>query len=406
MPVPHKLRALSFLLIVSATILNVDNASAQTAVNLKGFNKTSGVIVKATGSKIDLSWPTGANQHGRVVLDLDKNTPLFKSIQATNKGIYKEVAANLNPEFILTIGKRDLVSQNGWNIFFDRVPTKPFKAYHAEMIDKQNASVKTEGSRTIVSLGNIQADRFSGHIEMTFYNGSPLFNVAAVMSTGIDSTAVVYDAGLISKNPNWSKIGWAKTDDTFNNTVANASDTSRNVMVKYRTIIGQTTNGSLAVFPAPHQYFYPLDEAFNLKFTRYGNNYRKLIPGYGIGIRQDLYGDRRYVPWFNAPPGTKQRMNFFCMVSVADGEGVLSEVKKFTRSDKYQPLPGYKTMSSHFHNEYTTAVLLKGKPVEDEPEYVRVFKNLGVNIVHWLSFMARAIQRTGRIAVKRTKHPV
>ncbi|MES2376818.1 MAG: hypothetical protein V4553_09580 [Bacteroidota bacterium] len=386
MPVPQKLKAIGFLLAASAAILNVNNASAQTAVNLRGFNKTSGVIVKTTGSKIDLTWPTGAAMHGRVVLDLDKNNPLFKSIQATDKGAYKEVAANLNPEFILTIGKRDLVSQNGWNIFFDRVPTKPFKAYHAEMVDKQNASVKTEGSRTIVSLGNIQADRFSGHIEMTFYNGSPLFNVAAVMSTGIDSTAVVYDAGLVSDNPNWSKIGWAKTDDKYNNTEFNAADTAKNAMVKYRTIIGQTANGSLAVFPAPHQYFYPLDEAFNLKFTWYGTNYRKMIPGYGIGIRQDLYGDHRYVPWFNAPPGTKQRMNFFCMVSLADGASVLADVKKFTRNDKYAPLPGYKTMSSHFHNEYTTAVLLKGKLVEDEPEYVRVFKNLGVNIVHLAEF--------------------
>ena len=47
--------------------------------------------------------------------------------------------------------------------------------------------------------------------------------------------------------------------------------------------MGESNEGSLAVFPAPHQYFYPLDEAFNLKFTWYGNNYRKMIPGFGIG---------------------------------------------------------------------------------------------------------------------------
>jgi hypothetical protein len=380
-----KLTTVCLLFTASLTLLNLHTATAQSKVNLQGFNKKSGVSVKTSASKIDLSWPTGAAAHGRVVFDLDKTKPLFKSIQATNKGAYIDVATNLNPEFILTIGKRDLISQNGWNIFFDRVPQKPFKAYNVEF-DKQTASVKTEGSRTIVTIDGVKASTFSGHLEVTFYNGSPLFNVAAVMTTDVDSTAIVYDAGMVSTNPSWRTISWAKTNDEFTGAAFSAADTSKNVAVKYRTIIGQTANGSLAVFPAPHQYFYPLDEAFNLKFTWYGTNYRKMIPGYGIGIRQDLYGDHRYVPWFNAPPATRQRLNFFCLVSTGDGSSTLEKVKQFTHNDKFIPLPGYKTMSSHFHNEYTTAVTLKGKPIEPEPEYVRVFKNLGVNIVHLAEF--------------------
>jgi hypothetical protein len=370
------------LFIAAAAIMfNVNTVAAQTTVNLKTFNTKNGVTVKTTGSKIDLSWPVSDTEKGRVVFDLDKSSPLFKSIQATEKGTYKEIAANLNPEFILTIGKRDLISQNGWNIFFDRVPLKPFESYRV-LMDKKSASVKSEGSRTIVSIGGVSGSTFSGNIEVTFYNNTPLFNVAAVMTTRQDSAAILYDAGMVSNNPTWSKIGWAKTDDQFANAPFVGTDTAKNIMVKYRTIIGQTENGSLAVFPAPHQYFYPLDEAYNLKFTWHGTNYRKMIKGYGLGIRQDLYGDRRYVPWFNAPPGTKQRLNFFCMVSTADGAGVLEKVKAYTRNDKFEPLPGYKTMASHFHNEYTTQYTLKNKPVEAEPEYIRVFKNLGINIVH------------------------
>jgi hypothetical protein len=385
MPVLNKPKAAFLCVLMSAMLLSVQRSAAQSTVSLQGFNKNNGATVTAKGSKIDLSWPVGNTGHGRVVFELDKTKPLFKSIQATDKGVYKEIATNLNPEFILTIGKRDLVSQNGWNIFFDRVPLKPFKAYNVQF-DKQKAAVKSEGSRTIVSIDGLKASTFSGHLEVTFYNGSLLFNVAAVMATDVDSTAIVYDAGLVSANPAWSKINWVKTNDEFSGVPFIATDTSQNVAVKYRTIIGQTANGSLAVFPAPHQYFYPLDEAFNLKFTWYGTNYRKMIPGYGIGIRQDLYGDHRYVPWFNAPPGTNQRLNFFCMISTGDGSSTLEKVKQFTHGDRFIPLPGYKTMSSHFHNEYTTSVLLKGKPVEDEPEYVRVFKNLGVNIVHLAEF--------------------
>jgi hypothetical protein len=373
-------------LIAAAVLLFFINPVAgQTPINLKAFNKKSGVAVKAAGDKIELTWPVSPADRGRVVLDLANNSPLFKSIQATAKGVYKEVAANLNPEFILTIGHRDLISQNGWNIFFDRVPLKPFESYKLTL-DKKSASVKTDGSRTIVSIGEVSGSTFSGAIEITFYNQTPLFNVAAVMSTHQDSAAILYDAGMVSNHPTWTKIGWAKTDDKFQNNDFEGTDTAKNIMVKYRTIIGQTGNGSLAVFPAPHQYFYPLDEAFNLKFTWHGTNYRKMLPGYGLGIRQDLYGDRRYVPWFNAPPGTKQRLNFFCMVSTADGPGVLEKVKAYTRNDKFDPLPGYKTMASHFHNEYTTQYTLKNKPVEAEPEYVRVFKNLGVNIVHLAEF--------------------
>ncbi|MES2810738.1 MAG: hypothetical protein V4619_19035 [Bacteroidota bacterium] len=362
-------------------LFNADTVKAQSAVNLKAFNPKNGVTVKTSGTKIDLSWPTSATEKGRVVLDLNKSNPLFESIQATSNGSFKEIAAKLNPEFILTIGHRDLISQNGWNIFFDRVPTKPFQSYNVAL-DKKSAWVKSDGSRTIVGVSGLSSSTFSGNIEITFYNNTPLFNVAAVMTTQQDSAAILYDAGMVSKNPTWSKIGWAKTDNTFQNNDFNGADEAQNIVVKYRTIIGQTANGSLAVFPAPHQYFYPLDEAFNLKFTWHGNNYRKMIPGYGLGIRQDLYGDRRYVPWFNAPPGTKQRMNFFCMVSTTDGPAVLEKVKAYTRNDKFEPLPGYKTMSSHFHNEYTTQYTLKGKPAEAEPEYVKVFKALGVNIVH------------------------
>ncbi|MCH5688419.1 hypothetical protein LWM68_31650 [Niabella sp. W65] len=114
------------------------------------------------------------------------------------------------------------------------------------------------------------------------------------------------------------------------------------VEVKYRTVIGENTTGSLAVFPAPHQYFYPLDEAFNLKFTWYGTSYLNLLPDFGIGIRQEPAGDRRFVPWFNAPPQTQQRLNFFCLASSKNAKGTLEQVKRFTNNDVFPQLPGHK----------------------------------------------------------------
>ncbi len=205
------------------------------------------------------------------------------------------------------------------------------------------------------------------------------------MSTEVDSTAVIYDAGLVSKTFDWEKLIWSDPLNKMQDIKPARESSSTDLAVKYRTIIGVGKEGSLAVFPAPHQYFYPLDECFNLKFTWYGSNYRNMVPEYGIGIRQDLYGDIRYVPWFNAPPGTKQRMNFFCLLSTEKGGRVLESVKQFTHSDSYIPLPGYKTMGSHFHIEHTQDVL-SGKSMPDTPNFVKVFKNTGLNIIHLAEF--------------------
>ncbi len=66
-----------FSLFATAMLIagNANLSIAQSAVNLQGFDKKSGVTVKATGSKLDLSWPTGNAEHGRVVFDLDKSIP-------------------------------------------------------------------------------------------------------------------------------------------------------------------------------------------------------------------------------------------------------------------------------------------------------------------------------------------
>ncbi|MET0300073.1 MAG: hypothetical protein ABW036_09940, partial [Flavitalea sp.] len=283
--------------------------------------------------------------------------------------------------FVLTIGKRDLVSQNGWNIFFDRVPTKPFRSHKVEF-QKKSVAIISEGNRTVLRIGSVSAPAFTGDLEITVYPQSPLLNIAAVMTTNVDSTAILYDAGLTASKSAWDTISWSNVYGEMQHHAPGEFDTATNNAVKYRTILGKVKNGTLAVFPAPHQYFYPLDEAFNLNFTWSGNNYRRMLDGFGLGIRQDLYGDRRFVPWFNAPPGTKQRMNFYCLLSEGDQAATLEEVKKFTHSDTYPKIAGHQRMSSHFHNEYVMNTIIPGKPVPDTPNFVKVFKTLGVDIVH------------------------
>lgn len=300
---------------------------AQVPVDLKHYSSKNGAKVRAANGTISIAWPAGKGIQGKLVIDLKDQNALLRSIGSITGSSETEVARNLDPVFLLTVGKRDLISQNGWNIFFDKVPLKPYQAYKVTL-KKDSATVRSVGSRTILSLGHVSAPGFEGRLEITCYNGSPLFNIAAVVSTQKDSTAILYDAGLVSRKMEWTGVSFADVADKLQTVQPADSDTAMNVAVKYRTIIGKTENGSLAIFPGPHQYFYPLDEAFNLKFTWFGGQYRKMVEGFGLGIRQDLYGDRRFVPWFNSPPGSNQRLNFFCLVTASAPAIALNEVKK------------------------------------------------------------------------------
>ena len=338
----------------------------------------NGAVASTRENLLQVRWPAGGKQVGQIEIDLTRDQPLIKSLSLADKGKVQQIASSIDPAFILTVGKRDLVPEKKWNIFFDKVPNKPYQSFQVKHT-RTAVKVHEDGSRTVITVDGMSAGDFAGALEITLYNGSPLLNIAAVLATTIDSAAILFDAGLISEKP-WAESWWSDTSDELRH-AAMPRDSSAILDVKYRNIMSESKNGTLAVFASPHQYFYPLDEAFNLKFVWHGKNYRNL-DGYGMGIRQDLYGDRRFVPWFNAPPGTKQRLNFFCLLSDGKAKQALTEVKKFTNNDTYVELPGYKTMASHFHNEFIMKVVLAGKPVPEIPSFVTVFKTMGVDIVH------------------------
>jgi hypothetical protein len=354
---------------------------AQVSVDLKDFDTKTGVSVKKQDQKFTVTWPSGKGSRGELVLNLEKDKKLFEHIRLLEQGKVHEVIADTDPAFIVTIGKRDLISQNGWNIFFDKVHLKPYKAYKAELT-KSSAAVRSKGSRTVIHVGRMEAGDFAGELQITLYNGSPLFNIAAVLSTAKDSTAFLYDAGLVSTNKTWQQVAWTDVYGKMQHTAVDTKDTAHHQAVKYRTIAIGGPAASIAVFPSPHQYFYPLDEAFNLRFTWYGAQYRDMLNEYGIGIRQQLNGDNRYVPWVNAPPGTRQRMDFYCLLSAKGTADAFEQVKAFTHSDVYPKLNGYKTLASHFHNEHVMTTVLAGKKNPDTPNFVKVFRSMGVDIVH------------------------
>ena len=230
-----KERFLLLLLIIGSL------AQAQIPVDLSGFQKKNGVAVVQQGNNLVINWPASAKETGKLVIDLAEDKPLFSSIQLTKGGTFKEIAKALDPAFVLTVGKRDLISQNGWNIFFDKTNKLPHTSY-AVALTKRDASVQSHGSRTVIRVSEVQAATFSGAIEITVYNGSPLVNIAAVMATEVDSTAILYDAGLTSKIPVWKTIAWSDTDGKMQSVPADLNQLNKAQAVKYRTIIGSGPN--------------------------------------------------------------------------------------------------------------------------------------------------------------------
>ncbi|TLP71855.1 hypothetical protein [Maribacter sp. ACAM166] len=355
-------------------------AQAQIPVMLPDNIGVNDTEVKIIENKLELIWPIENLEQCQLVLNLEKDKPLFRTIAIGRKGNFKTISTNVEPVFLLNVGSRTLTPENGWTIFFDKVPTR---SYTSHLLDLNITAMKItkHKNRTVIIISDISAPDFKGSLEITIYNGIPLFNIAAVIETAKDSTAILYDAGLTSETP-WKTVEFSDTSDDLQQINTSESDNAVNVSVNYRSILATNNQGSLAVFPPPHQYFYPLDEAYNLKSVWYGKGYRDIVQDFGVGIRHDPKGDERYVPWFNAPPNTAQRLNFFCMLSSGLPDRLLEKIKKYTHKDKYVPLKNYKTFASHFHNEFIMNVVLADKPIPQKPEFVDVFKSMGVDIVH------------------------
>src|SRR3546814_1451274 len=70
-----------------------------------------------------------------------------------------------------------------------------------------------------------------------------------------------------------------------------------------------------------------------------------------------LEGDRRYVPWVNAPPGTTQDMGVFLLPDSGDAASVTKAALAYTRGDRFKALDGHRTFTSHYHVEHTEAFL-------------------------------------------------
>jgi len=193
------------------------------------------------------------------------------------------------------------------------------------------------------------------------------------MTTDERKVAYRYDTEFHTKIPNvvYEDYITSKLD------LVDPTDTMTNYKVKYRTLMVDYPNGTMAIFPPPHAHFWAANKpAPNIGYLRASKE--------GIGTRQARKLDKAFNAWVDAPAGKYQRMGVFQLLSSTDAETTLEKVKLYTHGDQYKILDGYKTYTSHYHPKITRYEL--DGEYKYPKEFKKVMKNLNVQIVHLAEF--------------------
>ena len=373
-----------------------------------GYQSSCGIDVTQDASLIHVTWPVNSGRHARLTFDLTNHQPLIHSaaLSSQNPGAFRPIAKGLHPMIQVRIGDRDLEKRRGWTIFFDRMQRKPNEVFHAK-VERKRAIVTSNARRATLTIGDVSAGPFHGHLRWTFYAGTSFVLQEAVMKTDRNGTAYLYDTGLVCRETEPNGISWRDSRGPLKSEAVDTIQEPQHLSVRGRAIAAQFSNGSIGMSPPPHRYFYPLDFSNNLKNIWMGPSYNNQSSCFGFGIRHDAKGDDRYVPWFNAPPGTQQEMGVFLFFSAGSADQLLEDVSRLTRSDQFVPLPGHVVFASHFHVEHTRELLNAQTKTDgaapqtgrlpsggeyripatlESPGFARTLRAHGVNVVHLAEF--------------------
>ena len=314
--------------------------------------------------------------------------PLIRELGINGESIIEEV----DPNYLFWIGDRDLELRDGWEIFFDRVPTRPYSVEKGYLIP-ESVNVSTEGGRATIEIEGLSSTNFAGSLAFILYHDSPFVHMEARVSTERPATAFLYHVGLAKPETEGHHVEWFDAHDNPHiDPILNS--TASVYKTRYRSLALSNTNGSLVISPFPHQYLYPLDFADNYGYNWAGAEYLDMIDGFAFGVRQPPMGDRRFVPWVNAQPSSVQKLGVLLFLSEQSGLDNLEIVKRYTRSDSFKALEGYKTLSSHYHHEHSMDFINMqqeqntiGIPAGlEDPDFVNFFKRMGVDMVHMAEF--------------------
>jgi hypothetical protein len=354
-------------------------ASAAVPVDLSGV-KPGPISVAAGPASLTVRWKDEAGRPWSAEFSLDPKSPLVTAISMNDA----PVIARARPVFQSTTGKR----RGGWDQFFDLPPSHPEGTHSWRgVFTPQSARAATVGDRVDVAFDGLQIGIFAGSVHFRFFPGSRLVEQYASMTTNEPDTAYFYDAGLsmtvdadrrVGGNME-TKVSYYDTRGELRTTPSSGPERQPEA-VRYRTIAAHTGAGSVAVFPAPHQYFFPRDFTTNMAYL-WHSSWKGQV---SLGIRQLADDATPYYPWSNAPPGTEQRMSMFLLLDPGTPAAAIAEVLRFTHSDRFPALDGYIRFAPHWHYAYTVQAMEHG--ADWVPPFKPVLQEMGVDAAMIMDF--------------------
>jgi len=400
-----------------------------------GYKPVSGFALKQQQGAVEITWPGESDQQLRAVFGIRGHQPVIRELAARESGGRWVILANdLTPDFQVTTGKRRLSSaqlhlmkQLGidtpaqedarkWNAFWDAplhipggsettdLPRKPEEIQRASVsYHTNNCRVTSDGARVTVTFDGLSLGIFSGDLSFIAYKGSNLLRQEAVAKTDRPSVAYIYKAGLKGfPIRNDTRLVWRDTAQQWQQEEFGGAPNTGPVWLRARNRLEilDAGSGSLAIFPAPHKFFFARENEVNLGYVYY----RKDTPAaFSLGVMQPEKGEG-YIPWgttdaiwnkrsntserqwdnfalYNAPPGTLQRMAVYYYLSPKDDHATQAAVLAYTHDDTFKPVPGFKVLSGHFHLDFNEMLRDRGD-LDYRPSWVSVFRALGINIVY------------------------
>lgn len=411
-------------------------AAAQTC-SLRDYKPVAGVTVQPTANSVTVSWPGEHGDQLRARFALHDGKPLVEEIAARKSGgNWVVLGGNLRPDFEVTAGRRRMASTEinilkkfhedtpanenfyKWNVFWDAPlqipgtenshltdgPRTPQEVTRASVTYNSDAcSVESDGDQVSVNFNGLTLGIFAGDLRFTVYKGSNLLRQEAMASTQKPDTAYIYKAGFKGFPINdRTKLEWRDTSQVWQEQQFGGEVNRQPVdlQARNRLEILDAGAGSLAVFPPPHKFFFARENEVNLGYVYYRKDSNT---SFSLGVMHPERG-QGYAPWgvsdavwnhrvhvarsqtynyalYNAPPGTVQRMAVYYYLSPEDVHSTLHDVLAYTHGDVFKPLPGFKTLSGHFHLDLNEMVRDRGTS-DFRPTWVPVFRGLGINIVY------------------------
>jgi len=423
--------------VLSLAMLCVVGAAQDVKCDMREYKAVDGLTAAASGGGVTLTWTGEAGHELRAAFALRDGQPVVEELAARKAGgAWVDLGKDLTPQFEVTTGRRrmsktekDILVRLGkdtpeneeiykWNVFWDAPlavpgtdpshlvgpPRTEAEIARAKVSYKSDAcKVKTDGARVSVSFNGLTLGMFAGDLQFTVYKGSNLLRQEALASTQTKDVAFIYKAGLKGfKTGDNTKLVWRDTSQLWQEQDfgGEVNQEPVNLRARNRLEILDTGAGSLAVLPSPHKFYFARENEVNLGYVYYRKDSDS---SFSLGAMQPERCEG-YDPWgvaaevwqhrsstarnqalncalYNAPPGTAQRMAVYYYLSATGSHATDEAVLKYTHDDTYKPVPGFKTVTGHFHLELNEMARDRGA-TDLAPTWVPVFRGLGINIVY------------------------